>query len=80
MCHSERVSAISDCLVVDDFDPVTDAPENEGRCSVVIALMQEHRRSRRNVGVKMLQIGFVIYQVSSAFQRFSHCWVRENDS
>lgn len=26
--------------------------------------MQEHRRSHRNLGVKMLQIGFVLYRVS----------------
>ncbi|KAK2186212.1 hypothetical protein NP493_210g00025 [Ridgeia piscesae] len=53
----------------DDFDPVTDDPENEGKCSVVIALMQEHRRSRRNMGVKMLQIGFIIYQTSTPKER-----------
>lgn len=54
-------------MTADDFDPVTDDPENEGQCSVVIALMQEHRRSRRNEGVKMLQIGFIIYQVRVQF-------------
>ncbi|KAJ8313093.1 hypothetical protein KUTeg_010466, partial [Tegillarca granosa] len=33
----------------DDFNPETDDPETEGMCSIVIALMQEHRRSKRNV-------------------------------
>lgn len=50
-------------LYSDDFDPMTDDPENEGKCSVVIALMQEHRRSQRHMGVKTLQIGFILYQV-----------------
>ncbi|ELT98268.1 hypothetical protein CAPTEDRAFT_97820 [Capitella teleta] len=53
----------------DDFDPMTDDPVNEGKCSVVIALMQEHRRSHRRVGVKTLQIGFILYQTSNAEQR-----------
>ncbi|XP_045104978.1 calpain-9-like [Portunus trituberculatus] len=33
-----------------------------GSCSVLVAVMQEHRRSRRDFGVKMLQIGFVVYK------------------
>jgi calpain len=40
-----------------------DDPDSQGMCSIVIALMQEHRRSKRNVKVKSLQIGFVIYKV-----------------
>ena len=51
---------------VDDYDPYIDDPDAEGRCSVVIALMQEHRRSQRHLGVKTLQIGFIIYKVASA--------------
>ena len=45
---------------------MTDDPEleNEEYCSVVISLMQEHRRSQRHLGVKTLQIGFLIYQVT----------------
>ncbi|XP_063848064.1 calpain-9-like isoform X2 [Scylla paramamosain] len=35
---------------------------SNGSCSVLVAVMQEHRRSRRDFGVKMLQIGFVVYQ------------------
>jgi hypothetical protein len=36
-----------------------------GTCSVVIGLMQEHRLSRKEEGIKMLQIGFIIYQASA---------------
>ena len=50
-------------FITDDFNENTDDPDSEGKCSIVIALMQEHRRSRRNVKVKSLQIGFMIYQV-----------------
>lgn len=50
---------------VDDFDPKTDDPDVEGKCSVVLALMQEHRRSQRHLGVKTLQIGFILYKVST---------------
>lgn len=45
----------------DDFNPLTDDPESEGKCSVVIALMQDHRCSKRNIRVKTLQIGFMLY-------------------
>ena len=46
---------------------MSDDPETEGKCSVVIALMQEHRRSRKKVKVKALQIGFILYQVCVCF-------------
>jgi len=52
-------------LFSDDFNEDTDDPESEGMCSIVISLMQEHRQSRRNVKVKRLQIGFMLYQVPS---------------
>jgi len=55
----DRVSSFTD-----DFDPLTDDPEIEGRCSVVIALMQEHRQlAREDCNMKHLQIGFILYQV-----------------
>ena len=44
---------------------MSDDPETEGKCSVVIALMQEHRRLREKV--KALQIGFILYQVCVCF-------------
>ena len=53
-----------DLCTSDHFDPLIDDPEIEGKCSVVIALMQDHRRSQRHLGVKPRQIGFIIYQVT----------------
>lgn len=50
-------------MIADDYDSYVDDPDSEGKCSVVIALMQEHRRSQRYLGVKTLQIGFIIYKV-----------------
>lgn len=44
---------------------MVDDPGTEGKCSVVIAMMQEHRRSQRHLGVKTLQIGFTLYKVLS---------------
>ncbi|XP_064097877.1 calpain-A-like isoform X1 [Macrobrachium nipponense] len=46
-----------------------DDDENEGRCSVLIGLLQEHRRSLRSLGVKMIQIGFVIYKTDDPENR-----------
>jgi hypothetical protein len=61
------------CLLTDDFNEETDDPDSEGKCSIVISLMQEHRQSRRNVKVKRLQIGFMLYQV------FVMCyWIKPN--
>ncbi|KAK3859138.1 hypothetical protein Pcinc_034716 [Petrolisthes cinctipes] len=42
---------------------------DEDRCSVLVALMQEHRRSKKHFGVKMLQIGFVIYKTTDPTRR-----------
>ena len=53
--------------MTDDFDPIADDPDLEGKCSVVIALMQEHRRSQRHLGVKTLQIGYILYKVGYLF-------------
>lgn len=52
------------CIFSDDFNEDTDDPESEGMCSIVVSLMQEHRQSRRNVKIKRLQIGFMLYKVS----------------
>ncbi|KAK3599373.1 hypothetical protein CHS0354_036379 [Potamilus streckersoni] len=53
----------------DDFDEDTDDPDNEGLCTIVIALMQEHRCSKRNVKVKSLQIGFFLYKTDDSHDR-----------
>ena len=41
-----------------------DEDDEEGKCTVVVALMQKNRRSRRNMGLDCLTIGFAIYRVS----------------
>ncbi|XP_071538694.1 calpain-A-like isoform X2 [Panulirus ornatus] len=43
--------------------------ESEGTSSVLVAVMQEHRRSHRNMGVKMLQIGLVLYRTDDPERR-----------
>ncbi|XP_059139505.1 calpain-A-like isoform X2 [Physella acuta] len=46
----------------DDFDSSMDDAESEGRCNVVIALMQQHRKPRRNIKIPNYQIGFFVYE------------------
>lgn len=41
-----------------------DEDDDEGNCTVIIALMQKNRRSRRNMGVDCLTIGFAVYKLS----------------
>ena len=57
-------------FVSDDPHEHDDHPET---CSVIVGLMQEHRRSQRHVGLKMLQIAFLMYRVttSSSFRPLS---------
>nr|CAB3227594.1 calpain-A-like [Phallusia mammillata] len=48
----------------DDFDPVEDEPEEEGKCSIVLGLMQEYRRVARSKGVENLYLSVNIFRVS----------------
>lgn len=41
-----------------------DEDDDEGKCTLIVALMQKNRRSQRNMGVEVLTIGFAIYHVS----------------
>ncbi|XP_055625907.1 calpain-A-like isoform X3 [Toxorhynchites rutilus septentrionalis] len=41
-----------------------DEDDDEGKCTVIVALMQKNRRSRRNMGVDCLTIGFALYRLS----------------
>lgn len=43
----------------------TDDEENDGKCTVIVALMQKNRRSKRRMGLEELSVGFVLYYVSS---------------
>ncbi|XP_041348912.1 calpain-A-like [Gigantopelta aegis] len=53
----------------DNFNPSTDDAESEGMCNIVIALMQEHHKSRHNVGAERLQIAFVLYKTNNPTRR-----------
>ncbi|XP_058837406.1 calpain-A-like isoform X4 [Topomyia yanbarensis] len=41
-----------------------DEDDDEGKCTIIIALMQKNRRSRRNMGVDCLTIGFAVYRLT----------------
>ncbi|XP_053659126.1 calpain-A-like [Anopheles marshallii] len=41
-----------------------DEDDEEGNCTVIIALLQKNRRARRNMGVECLTIGFAVYRVT----------------
>ncbi|XP_031635619.1 calpain-B-like [Contarinia nasturtii] len=41
-----------------------DENDDDGLCTLIVALMQKNRRSRRNVGMDCLTIGFAIYRVT----------------
>ncbi|KAH8270906.1 hypothetical protein KR018_011929 [Drosophila ironensis] len=41
-----------------------DEEDEEGQCTVIVALMQKNRRSKRNMGMECLTIGFAIYSLS----------------
>lgn len=43
-------------------EPDNDDPD--GNCTVIVALMQKNRRSRRNEGMDCLTIGFAIYRLT----------------
>ncbi|XP_076056282.1 calpain-B-like [Oratosquilla oratoria] len=39
--------------------------EDDDKCSVLVGLLQEHRRSQRALGVRLNQIGFVVYKTEN---------------
>ncbi|KAH8305283.1 hypothetical protein KR018_011858 [Drosophila ironensis] len=41
-----------------------DDEDDDGKCTVIVALMQKNRRSKRNVGIDCLTIGFAIYHLT----------------
>ncbi|EDV35707.1 uncharacterized protein Dana_GF12340, isoform B [Drosophila ananassae] len=41
-----------------------DEEDEEGHCTVIVALMQKNRRSKRNMGMECLTIGFAIYSLT----------------
>lgn len=41
-----------------------DEDDDEGMCTVIIALMQKNRRSQRNVGLDCLTVGYAVYKLT----------------
>ncbi|SPP73144.1 calpain-A isoform X1 [Drosophila guanche] len=41
-----------------------DEDDEEGHCTVIVGLMQKNRRSKRNMGMECLTIGFAIYNLN----------------
>ncbi|XP_045616999.1 calpain-A isoform X2 [Procambarus clarkii] len=52
--------------------------DGESKCSVLVAMMQEHRRSNKQQAVKELQIGFVVYKTSHPERRLSSDYFQHN--
>ncbi|XP_067627682.1 calpain-A [Eurosta solidaginis] len=48
--------------VITLVDP--DEDDDDGKCTVIVALMQKNRRSKRNMGMECLTIGFAIYHLT----------------
>ncbi|XP_037937392.1 calpain-B [Teleopsis dalmanni] len=48
--------------IIELVDP--DEDDNDGKCTVIVALMQKNRRSKRNKGLECLTIGFAIYHLT----------------
>ncbi|KAL5286412.1 CAPN1 family protein [Megaselia abdita] len=41
-----------------------DEEDDDGKCTIICALMQKNRRSKRNMGMECLTIGFAIYHLT----------------
>lgn len=41
-----------------------DENDDDGLCTIIVALMQKNRRSRKNMGMDCLTIGFAIYKAT----------------
>ncbi|XP_042886096.1 calpain-A-like isoform X2 [Penaeus japonicus] len=55
--------------------------DDDDGCNVLIGVMQEHRRSNRHMGVKMLQIAFFLYKTDDPNKRLplSHFYYNYED-
>ncbi|XP_055880673.1 calpain-2 catalytic subunit-like isoform X1 [Biomphalaria glabrata] len=65
-------------LESDSFNIEVDDAESEGKCNIVIALMQEHRQTSHNVKVSSYQIGFFIYESSERIYKLPLQFFRYN--
>lgn len=43
-----------------------DDDDDDGKCTIIVALMQKHRRANRRMGLDTLSIGFAVYAVTPA--------------
>lgn len=44
-----------------------DENDEDGKCTVIIGLMQKNRRAQKKTGAECLTIGFAVYQVKNLF-------------
>ena len=63
-CSEVDVIPISIFYFSDNFDPAEDDPSAEGKCSVIVGLMQEYRRVGRAEGLENLFLGMNIFKVN----------------
>ncbi|KAL5015863.1 hypothetical protein ScPMuIL_005452 [Solemya velum] len=63
----------------DEFNPQTDDPENEGTCSIVVALMQEQTQHRQRAKIQRLQISFMIYKANDTCSNLTAQHFRYNN-
>ncbi|KAH9519525.1 hypothetical protein Btru_002925 [Bulinus truncatus] len=65
-------------LESDSFNLEVDDAESEGKCNIVIALMQEQRQTFRNVKVSCYQIGFFLYESTDRLYKLPLQFFRYN--
>ncbi|KAI6232397.1 Calpain clp-1 [Aphelenchoides besseyi] len=57
-----------------------DPDDDDDLCTVIVAVMQKHRRELKNVGVENLAIGFAIYEANRGTGRLSTDFFANNKS
>ncbi|VDM76731.1 unnamed protein product, partial [Strongylus vulgaris] len=50
------------------FIVTEDSVEQDGKCTVIVAVLQKYRREMRTIGKDSLPIGFAVYQVTCRFR------------
>lgn len=64
----------------DEFDPWRDPATKHGKCSAVIALMQEYRRTREYIKPPREKIGFALFTAPGPNQRVHGNWLTERNN
>lgn len=52
-----------------NVEPNESTVEHDGKCTIIIAVMQKYRRELRSQGLKTLPIGFAVYRCSSLYAK-----------